>query len=224
MNLKLGLSAAALATAFAGPAMSAETVNIEVTVEDIAMLEVEKPTGTMTLDVNSPASSMGFSNPANVCGATNLARVRLNTNHDIDYLQMEFPRVRNIRLDPDVPGSNWPNEIDDRSLYEWFGRAENGNNTILGVYPFAAQDDGSTCYVGWHNEHNGYSISSNTNGVWQVGKNFSSSSAGTEFTNGTHVVEFGVSTDWDDTRIDQDVFAEPGVYTFAMQATIVPSP
>jgi len=222
MKLKFAISAAALAaTGVAGPALSAETVNVNISVENIAMLEVEAATGSMSLDVNSPASSMGFSNASDVCGASNVARLRLNTNYAVDHLRMDFPRVRNIRLD----GPNWPNETDSRPQYEWFGRAENSNGTILGVYPFAAQSDGNGgCNVGWHNGHGNYANSSSTNGVWHVTKGYSSGSPGGQFTNGTHLVEFGVSTDWDDTRIDQDVFAEPGLYTFAMQATIVPTP
>jgi hypothetical protein len=107
---------------------------------------------------------------------------------------------------------------------EDFARAIGDNDSqILGVYPFSAIASGSGCDIIWHNDplHTEGPTGGGTNG-FRVSSGGSSGVAGSPFTNGTHLIELGVSGNWSNTRIGEPVFAAPQTYEVTLTATLVP--
>jgi len=219
MKLKLAASAAALATAFAGPAMaqslsgSPATVDIDVIVDQIAELSVTDDTGVMVVD-DSNDNFMG--NPAganpdgdgsifnNINGT--LAELKLSTNFDVSNIQVDFPKVQ---------GGNANGRIRNFTNTTYFGEAiGGGNGHTLGVWPQVGVLDGP-----------GGTITGG-GGVMQGnpadGSPIMADNNGSAFDNGDHHLALGVSTNWTRTANGEPLYAEPDTYSIQLTATIVP--
>jgi len=213
MKLKFAASAAALATAFAGPAMAAETVNIDVVVQNIAFLETTDASGQMTIDnqddtVMGNPSSSGSAWPGDA--AANWAEIKLSTNHTVQGIDINFPRTNGIK---------------NFGSADYFGKAIGvGSGDTLGVWPHAG-------VLGSNGEIGG-DVAGKGQGqcVWlHDGSNTSLQLMGdcrengaTGLGNGMHDIAIGVSTNWDRTLVGEPTFASPDTYSIAMTATIIP--
>ena len=196
MKLKFGLSVAALATAgLAAPAMAAETVNVNVQVEEIAVLSTTQASATMIIDDNQD----GFmGNPTSVAKDNfgNVAAVQLETNFSVDA----------VRFDWDTSGTGVVPEYDDA----WAAAIGSGTGNILAVLPQASILDGE----------NGSFVGGGGSAVF--GSNTQIDVTG-PFGNGTHYFGIGVSTNWGNTMPGQPEFAVPDTYEAEFEATIVPT-
>ncbi len=218
MITKLSVSAAALAAlGLAAPAMAenlygqGSTVDIEVEVEQIAVLEVESASARMFLDDESDPF-MGRGSTGGSFDAEDLAVLKLSTNFDIDALEVDFPKVRG--------GTTADGRIRNFDGSTQFGRAIGRNNgEILGVWPQAgtlSAPNGSIIGGGggiFGNPADG-------NPIQVTGPHRDNDTNG--FGNGVHYFGLGVSTNWTRTTNDGPMFAEPDVYDITLTATIVP--
>lgn len=221
MIRKLSVSAVALASlGFALPVMASETVNIDVTVQEIAELTVANPTGTMVIDsttdsfMGNPSSSGSVFNNA----TSTLAEIRLDTNYDIDNIEVSFPTVR---------GGNALGRVRGFDNTTYFGRATNidanAASQTLGVWPQAGVLDGpGGTIVGGGGSMQTNPADGNAIYVTNAIGNDVSGGVGAQipFGNGTHYIGLGVSTNWTNTLNGEPVFAEPGTYAIELTAMI----
>lgn len=213
MLKKLSIGLAALATCgFAGQAFAAD-VEVHILVEDIAFLVVENDTGNMIIDDGSD-TAMGHPSSGgsllNINSPADYALVRLNTNHNISYVQGDFDTVDNIR---NIGHVDWPADTAVHSgIYQWFGKAiGQSDSQTLGVYPFLATVNEGTGALGTLHWHNDPPL------VPQDGDLRSSA-----YGNGTHLIAVGVAGQWANTLVGEPIFAAPQTYVIPITLTIVP--
>jgi hypothetical protein len=223
------LSAAALAAAgFAAPAMAQQnliydpdsTVDVDVLVERIAVLEVVDGQGKMIIDDDSPSFMGNPSSSGDVFDTSvgDFAELRLSTNFDIESVDFSYDTVRNIRNDPTDPSSTF-----NGTGFEVFGRAigqTSGN--VLGVYPQVGVLDGAGNIIGGGGGIFVHDGSSGPLGTRTISVDGPDKSTPTGFANGTHEFAVGVSTDWSRTRLTEPQFAVQDTYRITLDATIVP--
>ncbi len=223
MFRKLSVSAVALSL-LAAPAMADETVDIDIIVQDIAVLSVTKASGEMIIDntddttMGNPSSAGSTDGPAN----GDWAEVQLQTNYDVDAVRFTFPFTADIRNDP--VGN--PNSTFNGTNFMWFGKAENADGKILGVFPQAGVV-GSDGKIGGDSPLGGrgqciWGHDAANKGPLDV-KGECRTGGATGLSNGVHNIAVGVATNWGNTpKTQPEIFAPAGTYTITMEATIVP--
>jgi hypothetical protein len=208
------------AVGFASSAMAAAnltpvTVDLDVVVQEIAVLQVVNGTGSMIIDDHQDSLQGQPSSGASVynAGTGKYATMRLNTNFDVGSISITYPKISNIRRDENAA---WPADGSADPTF-WFGKAE-GPGGILGVWPTAGIVDETTGDI------------INATGGGLIGNNPASEDAplvrtntgGTAFGAGTHQIALGLSTRWSRTPVGAPLFAAPGTYAIELTATIVP--
>ena len=223
MFRKLSVSAVALSLLTA-PAMADETVDIDIIVQDIAVLSVTEASGQMIIDdtsdttMGNPSSTGNSEGPAN----GNWAEVQLLTNYDVDAVRFTFPFTKDIRNDP--VGN--PNSTFNGTSFMWFGEAENADGKILGVFPKAGVV-GSDGTIGGDVADKGFGQcvwghDAANKGPLDV-KGECRENGPNGLSNGVHNIAVGVATNWGNTpKTQPEIFAPAGTYTITMEATIVP--
>jgi hypothetical protein len=234
MIRKLSISAMALAAfGMAAPAMAQQnltgngsTVDINIEVESIAILEVLNPTGTMVID-NDFDNVMGNStSDLPNQGASNrlsdYAQIRLMTNFQLSSLDISFPMTNNIRnLDADPTGNTTFNGL---PCCEYFAAAAGPGGATLGVFPVVYNSDGFT-----DENATGFVYQNNSATAGNTVSNQGSRDASTPAPwiiptppMGLTDYAIGVSTNWGRTKLGEPLFAAPGTYTVTMTATMIP--
>ncbi|GEM_PF-5134087 len=197
----------------AAPAVAEDTVEVDVTVtvEEIAFLEVIRGSGSMVIDDGSDTFMGNPSSEGTVFNKDdgNLAVVQLSTNYQIDALDITYSKI---------------DQIKDFGSGFYFGRAigeDTGN--ILGVWPQAGVLDEDGTITG-----GGGGIFLHDSGavdtpVQVTGPHRTEDPDG-GFGPGTHQIGIGVSTGWDRTRsaVGEPELAVPDDYVIDMDVTIVP--
>ena len=211
-RLYAGIAGLAL-VGFVTPAMAANVgdpvdVDITVTVEEIAFLEVIEAAGQMTIDdasdsfMGQPSSTGSVFNAA----AGQMAVVQLSTNFDVDAIDINFPRINGIR---------------GFSSADYFGEAiGSSTGNTLGVWPQAGYLDGSGNINGGGGGiyfHSGGNTSFQVTGTHRQNDN-------NGFGAGVHQFGIGVSTNWTRTLVGEPEFAEPDDYQIQITASIVATP
>lgn len=217
MIRKLSVSAAALAAlGLAAPAVaqtnlygSPATVDIDVVVQNIAILTVTDPSAIAIVD---SSGDLFMPNPSSLgSDMTNFASVRLQTNFEVDALQVDFPRMNGIR---------------NQSSATWFGRAECsapsacGDTTAIGVWPQIGQISGGSTSGQALWSHSGGNVALVAEGPHREDCQILNICG---FPNGTHDMALGVAANWDRTLTGEPQFASPGTYEITLTTTIVPS-
>ena len=221
-------SALALAAAsLAAPAMAQTniiydpdpaTVDVNVEVQDIAILEVLDDDGNMVIDDNSD-TFMGNPSSSGTTFDTNVgdfAELRLLTNFTVDSVDFTYDTVRNIRNDPTDPSSTF-----NGTGFENFGRAiGQSNGNVLGVYPQVGVVDSTGGIIGGGGGIFAHDGSPGGTAPRTISVDGPDRSTPTGFANGTHEFAVGVSTNWSRTRLTEPQFAEPDTYTLTIEAVI----
>ncbi|MCG5532441.1 hypothetical protein LRF89_03185 [Halorhodospira sp. 9621] len=177
-------------------------VDIDVTVEEIAVLDVITPQGSMVIDDDSDTFMGKPSSEGSVFSGSDLAVIRLSTNYEVNAIQVDFDRQSGFRQP-------------DSATYFGVAKGNNTDNT-LGVWPQIANWDIENQDIpgggGAMTSHGGddQPLTHNNNGA--------------PFGNGEHYFALGVSTNWDRTLDDDDepLFAAPDTYNIELTATVVP--
>ncbi|WP_397543757.1 hypothetical protein [Roseovarius salis] len=177
-------------------------VAIDVTVEEIAILEVRENEGAMRID-DSSLTFMG--NPSSEGSVFNTADgdhagIALRTNTCLDFVVLEFPRATGFRGAP--PG-----------IYLGAATGQGTGNT-LGVWPEAYVVDTATGTLdtpgGAHDGSDSDLLVRGPDGTQA------------EFCNGVHEIALGVRTGWDLTLQSEQPLAPPDTYLIPMTGTLVP--
>lgn len=189
------------------------TVDIEVLVQEITVLSVQKGNGTMIVD-SMPADAGNFMLPTSTqADATNLNEpgadipiIRLETNVDISALHLDFPRRNgfNRGCSESNPGATFFGEA------VLSGGSAGNPDEVLGVWPQMARVLNGAGDLGQRVQHNcGDSILNFTDGA--------------PYVNGVHEFAIGVSTSLDHTlQASSNLLAPPGLYEIQMSLTVVP--
>ena len=229
MTFKLTTAAAAIAAmGFAGTAMAQQStilnpdpavMDIDVVVQEIALLEVIKSDGQMVIDDNSdntmgnPTSALGTPTGGPVNSDPSVyAQMRLSSNFDVESITVNFPRTNNIRRREDAA---WPANTAtfNGTGFDWFGVAEGAATTnTLGVFPQAIPFDGTTVTAAniFYHDFAG-------NGPITI-----TGPASGDIPAGIQLYALGVSTNWTRTLVGEPVLALADTYSIQLEATITP--
>jgi len=213
MKTKYTVSAIALATmGVAAPAMAQETVDIDVQVMQVALLEVTQSSATMTIDDNSGPFMGNPSSGGN--DFSNVAKMKLSSNYDVSSIEVDFPRRANSQFNG---GSSLSTFFGEATCQSGFCSTPSGSTTALGVFPAISTLDASGNFMnggGVQQFHDG----TNTSIVYDG----DSGAPSPGFAAGVTEFGLGVGTKWDRTFVGEPTFAEPGTYSITLTATIMP--
>ncbi|MBK5942661.1 hypothetical protein [Halorhodospira halophila] len=174
-------------------------VEIDVTVEEIAVLDVIRSQGSMVIDDDSDTFMGTPSSDGSVFSGGDLAVIRLSTNYDVGAIQVDFERQSGFRQP-------------DPSTYFGVAKGNNTDNT-LGVWPQIANWDDESQNIpsggGSMTSHSGSDVPLNHD-------------RDAPFGNGQHYFALGVSTNWDRTLPEEPEFAAPDTYNIELTATVIP--
>lgn len=188
-------------------------VTIEVLVQQVTVLSVQKGQGSMIVD-SPPANGGNFMLPTstqmdavniNEAGA-DIPVVRLETNVPISSLHLDFPRRNgfNRGCSESNPGATFFGEA------VLLGGNPGNPAHVLGVWPQMARVINTIGDLGPRVQHN-------------CGNAVLTFTEGAPYQNGIHDFAVGVSTRWDNTLQDSgNLFAPPGVYEIEMSLIVVP--
>ncbi|SEP23733.1 hypothetical protein SAMN04490248_1485 [Salinihabitans flavidus] len=201
-NSVLSLNVILLGLVAVTPVVAQGNVDVDVEVEEIAILEVDQSKGTMLID---DASFTVMGNPSDEgsvldSGEGNYASVGLRTNTCLDFVLVEFPRSAGFRNVPD-----------GAQLGVATGQAS-GNS--LGVWPRVFRVDPATgAFRPDPAVHDGSDSDLAVTGLTGVTK---------DFCNGSHKLALGVGTAYDITLDGEQAFAPPDTYIIPLTGTLVP--
>lgn len=236
MIRKLSVSAAALAAfGFAVPAMAqtnligdGATVNIDITVQEIAILEVLDAAGEMTID-NDADNTMG-NTTSELGGAItggpasnrldDYAQVRLMTNFQLDSIEIDAPWTNDIR---DFTADPTGNTTFNGSGFDYFAAATGPGGNTLGVFPQVYNSDGFVAGAPYGPLSGTAGATASIQGTRDAsGPNPYVIGSANLPANGLKDFAIGVSTNWSRTLLGEPLFAEPGTYTVILTATMIP--
>ncbi|WP_397543756.1 hypothetical protein [Roseovarius salis] len=190
MRILSGLAVASLSATQAG---AVEHVNIDVVVQEIAVISVVEDSASTTVTDSSPTYA---GDPSPVANTDDMAHLELMTNYCVDGVEFEFDTVSNIRPDPGA----------------FYGQAvgQSTGNT-LGTLPFVRYASGVATF--------GNFLTLNGSPV-DAPLTVSGTTGG--FCGGVHDIYIGLVTRWDFTLPGEPHFAAPDTYTIPITATLSP--
>ncbi|MCG5527332.1 MULTISPECIES: hypothetical protein [Halorhodospira] len=174
-------------------------VEIDVTVEEIAVLDVIRSQGSMVIDDDSDTFMGNPSSGGSVFSGEDLAVIRLSTNYDVNAIEVDFDRLDGFRQP-------------DSSTYFGVATGTTLGNT-LGVWPQIANWDNDTQNI----PSGGSSMTTHSGSDEPL-----THDTGAPFGNGQHYFALGVSTNWDRTLLGEPEFAAPDTYNIELTATVIP--
>ena len=184
------------------PASAQDGGNVNVIVQEIAILEVDQSEGVML--INDPSFTV-MGNPSDEgsvldAGEGNYASVGVRTNVCLDFVLVEFPRTAGFRNVPD-----------GTQLGVATGQSS-GNS--LGVWPRVFRVDPATgAFLPDPDVHDGTDADLAVTGPTGLTE---------DFCNGIHKLALGVATAYDITLDGQQAFAPPDTYIIPLTGTLVP--
>jgi len=202
MNSGISSSIMIVAGLAAVPVAAQGDANVDVLVQEIAILEVAQSDGFMVINDTSFSVMGNPSSDGDVLdgGNGNYARVALRTNVCLDLVLVEFPRAAGFRNAP--AGSR---------LAVATGQ-DTGNS--LGVWPRAFRIDTVTGdFMADAFVHDGSDSDLSVSGP---------SGLTQDFCNGVHELALGVATAYDITLDGEQALAPPDTYIIPLTGTLVP--
>jgi len=187
------ISALSIASLAAAPVMAAENVNINVVVQEIAVISVVEGSASTTITDSSPTFA---GDPSPVADTDDMAHLELMTNFCVGGVEFDFDTVTNVRPDPGA----------------FYGQAigqTNGNT--LGTLPFVRYATGVQTFGNFINLDGS-----------PVDAPLSVSGVSGNFCAGVHDIYIGLVTRWDLTTPPEPVFAAPDTYTIPITVTLSP--